>query len=57
MEALFEGFQQSDIRVRMADGTYALVKYRIRVQGRICETTDGDPCITDITKIELVQAQ
>ncbi len=57
MNSLFEGFEQSDIRVRTADGTFALVKYRIRVQGRICETTDGDPCITDITKIELVQAQ
>jgi hypothetical protein len=57
MKGLFEGFQQSDIRVRTDDGSYALIKYRIRVHGRICETTDGSPCITDITKIELVQAQ
>jgi hypothetical protein len=57
MKGLFEGFQQSDIRVRTADGTYALVNYRIRIQGHICETTDGSPCITDISKIELVQVQ
>jgi Bacterial PH domain len=57
MKSLFEGFNQSDIRVRTADGSYALVNYRIRVQGRICETTDGNPCITDITKIDLVQVK
>jgi hypothetical protein len=53
----YEGFQQSDIRVRTDDGGYALIKYRIRVHGRVCKTTDSSPCITDITRIELVQAQ
>jgi len=57
MKALFEGYTKSDIQVRLDDGTYAVVGYRIRVTGRICETTSGNPCISSIEKIELFQVQ
>jgi len=57
MKALFEGYTKSDIQVRLDDGTYAVISYRIRVTGRICETTSGNPCISSIEKIELFQVQ
>jgi uncharacterized RDD family membrane protein YckC len=57
MKALFEGYTKSDIQVRLDDGTYAVIGYRIRVTGRICETTSGNPCISSIEKIELFQVQ
>jgi len=54
MDQLPDQYLKSDIRVRTADGTYAAVGFRIRITGEICETTSGEPCIRDITKIELV---
>lgn len=57
MKALFEGYTKSDIQVRLDDGTYAVIGYRIRVTGRVCETTSGNPCISSIEKIELFQVQ
>jgi uncharacterized RDD family membrane protein YckC len=52
-----ESYTKGDIQVRLDDGTYAPVGYRIRVTGRVCETTDGDACIHDIRKIELFQVK
>jgi len=57
MKALFEGYTRSDIQVRLDDGTYAVVGYRVRVTGRVCETTSGEPCISSIEKVELFQVQ
>jgi len=57
MKPLFEGYTKSDIQVRLDDGTYAVIGYRVRVTGRICETSSGAPCITNIKKIELFQVQ
>lgn len=54
MDRLADQYVKSDIRVRTDDGTYAAVGFRIRITGEICETTSGEPCIRDITKIELV---
>jgi len=54
MESLPDQYVKSDIRVRTDDGTYAAVGFRLRITGQICETTSGSPCISDITKIELV---
>jgi len=55
MKALPDPYGQWDIRVRLNDGTYAFIGQRITVTGRICSTTDGDTCISDIFKIELAQ--
>jgi hypothetical protein len=55
MKPLPNSYTKSDIQVRLVDGTYAVIGYRIRVTGRICETTSGSPCISDIMKIELFQ--
>ncbi len=55
MKPLPNSYTKSDIQVRLDDGTYAVVGFRIRVTGRICETTSGSPCISDIIKIELFQ--
>lgn len=57
MKPLFEGYTKGDIQVRLNDGTYAVIGYRIRVTGRICDTTSGEPCISSIEKIELFQVQ
>jgi len=54
MDRLADQYVKSDIRVRTDDGTYAAVGFRIRITGEVCETTSGEPCINDITKIELV---
>jgi len=55
MKALPDLYEKWDVRVRLNDGTYAFIGQRIIVTGRICKTTDGDSCISDITKIELAQ--
>jgi hypothetical protein len=55
MKPLPETYTKGDIQVRLDDGTYAVVGYRLRVHGRVCITTVNTPCISDITKIELVQ--
>jgi len=55
MKPLPSSYTKSDIQVRLDDGTYAVIGFRIRVTGRICETTSGSPCISDINKIELFQ--
>ena len=52
-----ETYTKADIKVRLDDGTYALVGYRLRLTGRVCKTTDGDPCIDDIRKVELYQVK
>jgi hypothetical protein len=46
--------KKSVIRVRLNDGTYANIGYRIRVLGRVCKTMGGEVCISDITSIDLV---
>jgi len=55
MKALPDNYGKWDIRVRLDDGEYAFIGQRITITGRICETTDGDLCISDITKIELAK--
>jgi uncharacterized RDD family membrane protein YckC len=52
-----ETYTKGDIRVRLDDGSYALVGYRIRVTGSVCSTTSDEPCISDITKVELYQVK
>ncbi len=52
MRPLPDPYSKSDIQVRLDDGTYAGISSRVIVTGRICKTTDGDPCISDIIKIE-----
>jgi hypothetical protein len=55
MKHLPDPYGQWDIRVRLNDGTYAFIGQRITVTGRICSTTGGETCISDIFKIELAQ--
>lgn len=52
-----EKYSKGDIKVRMDDGSYALVGYRLRVTGRVCETTSGNPCLESIRKVELYQVK
>ena len=56
MKTLFEGFQKSDILVRTENGVYATIGYRVRLHGRVCHTTEGNACVSDITRIEIVPA-
>lgn len=53
MKALPDNFGKWDIIIRLDDGSLAYIDNRITVTGEICNTTDGDPCISDIIKIEL----
>ncbi len=53
MKALPNNFGKWDIVIRLADGNYAYIDNRITVTGKICTTTDGDQCISDIIRIEL----
>lgn len=55
MKHLPDPYGKWDIRVCLNDGTYAFIGQRITVTGRICNTTDGSTCISDIFKIELAQ--
>jgi uncharacterized RDD family membrane protein YckC len=52
-----ETYTKDDIQVRLDDGSYAPVGYRIRVTGIVCKTTTDNACISDITKIELYQVK
>jgi hypothetical protein len=53
MKALPDPFSKWDVVICLNDGTLAYIDNRITVTGRICKTTAGTPCISDITKIEL----
>lgn len=55
MKFLPETYSKWDVVVRLNDGSLAYVDNRITVTGRICETTNGNPCIDDIIRIELAQ--
>ena len=57
MKPLPTSYTKSDIQVRLDDGTFAVIGYRIRVTGSMCLTTSDEPCILDITKIELFQVK
>ena len=52
MKALPNPFSKWDIVVCLNDGTLVYIDNRITVTGRICKRTDGEPCISDIIKIE-----
>lgn len=52
LKALPNPFSKWDIIVCLNDGTLAYIDNRITVTGHVCKTTDGDPCISDIIKIE-----
>ena len=54
MKPLPDPYEKSDVQVRLNDGTYAFIGFRVRITGRVCETTGGEVCISDITSIELV---
>jgi hypothetical protein len=55
MKPLHDNYSTWDIRLRTMDGEYAFVGQTIRVTGRVCETTDGDVCISEIFEIELAK--
>jgi uncharacterized RDD family membrane protein YckC len=57
MKPLPDPFTNKDIQVRLDDGTLAVIGYRIRVTGRVCETPEGVSCISDISKFELFQVK
>ena len=54
MKPLPDPYKKSDIQVRLNDGTYAFIGFRVRITGRVCETTGGEVCVSDITSIDLV---
>jgi hypothetical protein len=53
MKPLHDNFTMYDISLRTMEGKYVYVGETIRIYGRVCETTDGDVCISDIFIIEL----
>ena len=53
MKPLPDQFEKFDVRIRMNDGEYVFIGQMVRITGRICATTDGGVCISDIIKIEL----
>jgi hypothetical protein len=53
MKPLHDNFTMYDISLRTMEGKYVYVGETIRIYGRVCETTDGDVCISDIFRIEL----
>ena len=55
MKPLPDPYTKGDIQLRLDDSTLAVIGYRIRVTGRVCSTTENEPCINNITKIELFQ--
>jgi len=57
MKPLPDSYTKSDIQVQLDDGTFAVVGYRLRITGQVCNTTSDTPCIDDIIKIELYQVQ
>lgn len=55
MKALPNPFSKWDVIVCLNDGTLAYIGNRITVTGKICKTTAGDLCISNIIKIEKEQ--
>jgi hypothetical protein len=55
MKALPDPYEKWDVRVCLNDGTIAFVGQRITVTGRICNTTDGEACISNISRIVLAE--
>lgn len=53
MKRLMEGFREADVMIMAEDGVYAMVGYRIRVEGRVCDTTEGNKCVKSITSIKI----
>jgi hypothetical protein len=52
MKALPDPFSKWDIIICLDDGSLAYIDNRVTVTGKICKTTTGNPCISDIIKIE-----
>ena len=52
MKALPDNYTKGDIQITLDDGTLAYVGYRLKVTGSKCTTTEGNPCIYTIRKIE-----
>jgi len=52
MKPLSDNYTKGDIQILLDDGSYAYVGYRLQVTGRKCTTTEGNPCISSIQKIE-----
>jgi hypothetical protein len=52
MKALPDNYRKEDIQIILDDGSLAYVGYRLKVTGRKCTTTEGNPCIYTIRKIE-----
>jgi hypothetical protein len=52
MKALPDPFSKWDVIICLNDRMLAYIDNRITVTGRVCKTTDGAPCISDIIKIE-----
>lgn len=55
MKALPDPYEKWDVRICLNDGTFAFIGQRIKVTGKICQTTDGNACISSITRIELAE--
>jgi hypothetical protein len=52
MARLPEKYSEQDFKVRLDNGTYVGSYATVRITGSICETTDGDIAICNISKIE-----
>jgi hypothetical protein len=52
MARLPDKYSQQDFKVRLENGTYVGSYATVRITGSICETTDGDIAICNISKIE-----
>jgi len=52
MARLKDQYREEDFQVRMDNGSYAGNYSAVRITGKICQTTDGDVAICDISKIE-----
>lgn len=52
MKALPDNYTKGDIQITLDDGTLAYVGYRLKVTGSKCTTTEDNPCIYTIRKIE-----
>jgi hypothetical protein len=56
MARLPDPFYQQDFKVRLDNGTYVGSYATVRITGSICETTDGDIAICNISKIESAES-
>jgi hypothetical protein len=52
MRSLPPHFEPADFQVAYHDGTLAGDGAALRLTGLVCRTTSGDPCLTEITRIE-----